>query len=330
MLNFEKESGPVKISSMKGGHEYMLSSDGKMLAYRFSTATRPWELYKQAAVAWAKPEQITAASSSAEFLKLEVKEPEYILIPAEDGSKIPARLYLPEKASKNGAAVIFVHGAGYLQNAHKHWSHYFREFLFHRMLTDEGFTVLDLDYRGSAGYGRDWRTGIYRHMGGKDLSDQIDGARFLVKEKSVDSARIGIYGGSYGGFITLMALCTKPGIFACGAALRSVTDWMHYNHGYTSNILNSPLEDSIAYSRSSPINFAEGLKGRLLMCHGMQDLNVHYQDIVRFSQRLIELGKENWELASYPLEDHAFAEPESWLDEYRRIYKLFREELLKR
>jgi dipeptidyl aminopeptidase/acylaminoacyl peptidase len=198
------------------------------------------------------------------------------------------------------------------------------------MLAEEGFTILDIDYRGSAGYGRDWRTGIYRHMGGKDLSDQVDGARFLVKEMGVDSARIGIYGGSYGGFITLMALCTKPGIFACGAALRSVTDWMHYNHGYTSNILNNPLEDSIAYNRSSPINFAEGLKGRLLMCHGMQDLNVHYQDIVRFSQRLIELGKENWELASYPLEDHAFAEPESWLDEYRRIYKLFREELLKR
>ena len=329
-MNPEKDSSPVKISSMKGGHEFMLSPDGKMLAYRFSTATRPWELYKQTAVAGAKPEQITAASSSAEFLKLEVKEPEYIFISAEDGSKIPARLYRPEKSVKNGAAVIFVHGAGYLQNAHKHWSHYFREFLFHQMLKDEGYTVLDLDYRGSAGYGRNWRTGIYRHMGGKDLSDQVDGARFLVKEMNVDAGRIGIYGGSYGGFITLMALCTKPGIFNCGAALRSVTDWMHYNHGYTSNILNSPQEDSIAYNRSSPINFAAGLKGRLLMCHGMQDLNVHYQDIVRFSQRLIELGKQNWELASYPLEDHAFAEPESWLDEYRRIYKLFGEELLKR
>ena len=329
-LNPEKDSAPIKISRMKGGHEFILSPDGKSLAYRFSTATRPWELYWQEAAPGARPEQITTAAASAEFLKLAVKEPEYIRIPAEDGANIPARLYRPEPAKKNGAAVIFVHGAGYLQNAHKHWSHYFREFLFHQMLRDEGFTILDLDYRGSAGYGRDWRTGIYRHMGGKDLSDQVDGARFLRKELGADSARIGIYGGSYGGFITLMALCTKPGTFSCGAALRSVTDWMHYNHGYTSNILNSPLEDSLAYQRSSPINFAAGLKGRLLMCHGMQDLNVHYQDIVRFSQRLIELGKENWELASYPLEDHAFIEPESWLDEYRRIYKLFREELLKR
>lgn len=328
-LNPEKDSEPIKISSLKGGHEFTLSPDGSKLAYRFSTAIRPWELFWQTSTAGSKPSQITSAAASSEFLKLDVKEPEYLLIPAEDGSKIPARLYQPEKAKKNRAAVIFVHGAGYLQNAHKHWSHYFREFLFHQMLMEEGFTVLDLDYRGSAGYGRAWRTGIYRHMGGKDLSDQRDGARYLKKVLGVDSSRIGIYGGSYGGFITLMALCTKPGVFACGAALRSVTDWMHYNHGYTSNILNNPLEDSLAYLRSSPINFAAGLKGRLLMCHGMQDLNVHYQDIVRFSQRLIELRKENWELASYPLEDHAFAEPESWLDEYRRIYKLFREELLK-
>lgn len=327
-LDLEKELSPKKITRMKGGHEFILSPDGQSLAYRFSSATQPWELFWQESNAASGIFSITTKAASDAFKKLKISEPEYVQIPARDGAKVPARLYRPEAGKKNGAAVIFVHGAGYLQNAHKHWSHYFREFLFHQMLMREGFSVLDLDYRGSAGYGRDWRTGIYRHMGGRDLNDQIDAARFLHSEFSVDSTRIGIYGGSYGGFITLMALCTRPGIFRCGAALRSVTDWMHYNHGYTSNILNCPLEDSLAYHRSSPINFAEGLQGRLLMCHGMLDLNVHYQDIVRFSQRLIELGKENWELASYPLEDHGFTEPESWLDEYRRIYKLFREELL--
>jgi dipeptidyl aminopeptidase/acylaminoacyl peptidase len=87
------------------------------------------------------------------------------------------------------------------------------------------------------------------------------------------------------------------------------------------------VEDSIAYRKSSPIYYAEGLKGALLMCHGMIDTNVHFQDIVRLSQRLIELGKENWELAVYPLEDHGFAEPSSWTDEYSRILKLFEENL---
>jgi dipeptidyl aminopeptidase/acylaminoacyl peptidase len=199
--------------------------------------------------------------------------------------------------------------------------------MFHNLLADKGYTVLDIDYRGSSGYGRDWRTGIYRYMGGKDLTDHIDGAKYLVDALGVDSKKIGIYGGSYGGFITLMAMFTEPDVFAAGAALRSVTDWSHYNHPYTSNILNTPVEDSIAYRKSSPIYYAEGLKGALLMCHGMIDTNVHFQDVVRLSQRLIELRKENWELAVYPLEDHGFVEPSSWTDEYRRILKLFEDNL---
>ena len=125
------------------------------------------------------------------------------------------------------------------------------------------------------------------------------------------------------GFITLMAMFTKPGIFQSGAALRPVTDWAHYNHGYTSNILNIPQADTLAYRRSSPIYFADGLQGHLLICHGMIDTNVHFQDVVRLSQRLIELGKENWQLAVYPLEGHGFVEPSSWTDEYRRILQLF-------
>jgi dipeptidyl aminopeptidase/acylaminoacyl peptidase len=160
-------------------------------------------------------------------------------------------------------------------------------------------------------------------MGGKDLSDQVDGAGYLIEKYQVDPSRVGIYGGSYGGFITLMALFHEPEVFKSGAALRAVTDWAHYNHGYTSNILNIPTLDPIAYKRSSPIYFAEGLKGNLLMLHGMVDVNVHFQDITRLSQRLIELGKENWELAVFPVEDHGFSETSSWLDEYRRILHLF-------
>lgn len=121
---------------------------------------------------------------------------------------------------------------------------------------------------------------------------------------------------------------TTPGVFAAGSGQRSVTDWANYNNGYTSNILNKPYEDSIAYKRSSPIYFVNGLKGHLLMCHGMLDQNVHFQDIVKVTQRLIELGKDNWELAPYPMEDHDFEDASSWTDEYKRIFKLF-EDVLK-
>ena len=126
-----------------------------------------------------------------------------------------------------------------------------------------------------------------------------------------------------------MAMFTQPDVFAAGAALRPVTDWAHYNQGYTSNILNIPQEDSIAFRRSSPIYHAAGLKGPLLICHGMVDVNVHFQDAVRLVQRLIELKKENWELAVYPVEDHGFREPSSWTDEYKRILKLFESNLSK-
>jgi dipeptidyl aminopeptidase/acylaminoacyl peptidase len=313
-----------RLTPFTGNNEVTLSPDEKWLAIRYSYSNKPWELYLQENKAGAKPVQITN-SLSDEFKSYPWRDPELVTVKARDGADVYARLYKP--ANPNGAAVIFVHGAGYLQNAHKWWSQYFREYMFNNLLADQGYTVLDMDYRASAGYGRDWRTGIYRFMGGKDLEDNVDGARWLVANHNIDAKRIGIYGGSYGGFITLMALFTTPDVFASGAALRPVTDWAHYNHGYTSSILNEPVLDSLSYAKSSPLYYAEGLKGRLLICHGMVDVNVHFQDAVRLTQRLIELGKDNWELAVYPVEDHGFVEPSSWTDEYKRILKLFDESL---
>jgi dipeptidyl aminopeptidase/acylaminoacyl peptidase len=234
-------------------------------------------------------------------------------------------VYTPKgfDATKKYPAVMFVHGAGYLQNVHQHWSSYFREYMFHNLLTQKGYVVIDMDFRASQGYGRDWRTAIYRQMGTPELEDFRDGVDWLVKNKAVDPARIGVYGGSYGGFMVFMSLFKDPDLFAAGAALRPVTDWAHYNHPYTSNILNTPELDPVAYEVSSPLEHAEGLKKPLLFAHGMQDDNVFYKDSVRLVQRLIELKKEDWELASYPLDPHGFLHAESWLDEYRRIYKLF-------
>ncbi|HLG40249.1 MAG TPA: prolyl oligopeptidase family serine peptidase [Chitinophagaceae bacterium] len=312
-----------RITTMTGANQVTISRDEKYIAILNSYSNKPWELYLQENKAGGKIEQITNKAQSEEFKSYNWRDPEIVTFTARDGATVYARLYKPENPHPNKPAVLFVHGAGYLQNAHKWWSSYFREFMFNNMLADNGYYVLDIDYRGSAGYGRNWRTGIYRHMGGKDLTDQVDGVNWLVKTYGVNPGHVGLYGGSYGGFITLMGLFTEPDVFAAGAGLRSVTDWANYNHGYTSNILNEPYNDSIAYRKSSPLYYAEGLKGHLLMCHGMVDVNVHFQDIVKLSQRLIELGKDNWELAVYPMEDHGFIEPGSWTDEYKRVYKLF-------
>ena len=318
-------SGRTRITSRPGQHEATPSPDGKRLAVVYSFANRPPELFLMDNKAGAEMRQVTTSPTEA-WRSFGWIAPEIIRFPARDGASVPARIYRPRDlgARPNGAAVIFVHGAGYLHNVHNGWSTYYREYMFHHLLASRGYVVLDIDYRGSAGYGRDWRTAIYRHMGGKDLTDQIDGARYLVEHEGVESFdRIGIYGGSYGGFITLMALFTAPESFGAGAALRAVTDWAHYNHWYTSRILNLPHGDEEAYRRSSPIYFAEGLEDPLLIAHGMVDTNVHFSDVVRLAQRLIELGKSGWEMAVYPVENHGFVEPSSWTDEYRRILDLF-------
>ena len=313
---------PVSLTGMKGLNEISMSPDEKWLAIRHSYSNQPWELYIQENKPAAKAAKITQ-STSAEFNSYAWRAPEVINYANRYGDPVYARLYQPAKPHPDRPAVVFVHGAGYLQNVHYGWSTYFREYMFHNLLADAGYTVLDIDYTASSGYGRNHRTGIYRHMGGKDLTDQVDGVKLLVEKYGVNPKHVGVYGGSYGGFITLMGMFTTPEVFAAGAALRSVTDWSNYNHGYTSNILNEPANDEIAYRRSSPLYFAEGLQGKLLMCHGMVDENVHFQDIVELTQRLIELGKDDWELAVYPVEDHGFTEPSSWTDEYKRIFRLF-------
>ncbi len=317
----------TRLTTMPGHNQTEVSPDETLLAVINSYSNRPPELYLQGNANASTSTMRVTTSPIPEFSTYNWIDPPIVSFKARDGADVHARLYKPSNFRRGGPAVVFVHGAGYLQNVHKWWSSYYREYMFHHLLMERGFAVLDIDYRGSAGYGRDWRTGIYRHMGGKDLSDHVDGVRYLVSEHGVDPKRVGIYGGSYGGFITFMALFTEPDVFAAGAALRPVTDWAHYNHPYTANILNTPQGDLEAYKRSSPIYFAEGLRGHLLICHGMVDTNVHFQDTVRLVQRLVELRKENWELAVYPVEDHSFERPSSWADEYKRILKLFTENL---
>jgi dipeptidyl aminopeptidase/acylaminoacyl peptidase len=321
-----------QVTDLNGMTDYTLSPDETKLLLNHSTITMPNELYVAEASANAKATRLTHTVSDA-FLAKKLTAPKIVAVPSSHSSEpIYAKVYYPAdyvegEVGKNRKAVIFNHGAGYLQNSHMGWSPYFREFMFHSLLADEGYVVMDMDYRASKGYGRDWRTAIYRQMGTPETQDLADGVKWMAQNANVDTQAVGTYGGSYGGFMTFMALFTAPDLFQSGAALRPVTDWAHYNAGYTANILNHPDVDPIAYERSSPIYFAEGLTKRLLINAPMVDDNVFFQDSVRLVQRLIELEKENFETAIFPVEPHGFVQPSSWLDEYRRIYKLFKETL---
>ncbi|MEH6386149.1 MAG: prolyl oligopeptidase family serine peptidase [Colwellia sp.] len=314
------------LTDLGGMNDYSLSPDDSTLLIEHSTVAMPPELYVQTLNDNATAVRLTHTVSE-KFLSMPWTAPSVVAVPSSyQDEPVYSRVYLPEnfdKTSEKNRAVMFSHGAGYLQNSHLGWSGYFREYMFHSLLVQQGYVVIDMDYRASAGYGRDWRTAIYRHMGKPEVQDMRDGVNWLVENANVDRKRIGTYGGSYGGFLTLMSMFTQPDLFQSGSALRLVSDWAYYNHGYTSNILNTPGDDAIAYERSSPIYFAEGLEKPLLINAPMVDDNVFFQDTVRLVQRLIELEKQDFETAIYPVEPHGFVQPSSWLNEYRRIYKLF-------
>ena len=323
-----KDGGAREVTNLKGVESFALSPDAGKLLVRYSASYLPAQL-ASVPVAGGKANVLTDTRSDA-FKARNWVMPQLVQVPSTHGAApIWAKLYRPAQleAGKQYPIVMFAHGAGYLQNVTERYPVYFREQMFHNLLVEQGYIVLDVDYRASMGYGSAWRTAIYRQMGHPELEDFIDGAHWLAAQHQGNLKNVGIYGGSYGGFMSLIALMRAPDVFKSGAALRPVTDWTTYNHEYTANILNTPELDPQAYKISSPIEYAEQLKGNLLIAHGMIDDNVFYQDSVRLSQRLIELKKDNWEMASYPMERHGFVQPEAWYDEYRRIYQLFQRTL---
>ena len=317
--------GPLqRVTRLQGVDEFQLDASGKRLLLTYSSPYLPRQLAIGNADGSGTLRDLTD-TRTADYKSMLWIEPEIVKIPSThfDGV-IYAKVYRDRSAATGKRpAVEFVHGAGYLQDVHLHYSYYFREQMFNNLLAHKGYVVIDLDYRGSAGYGRAWRTAIYRQMGHPELEDLLDAKTWLVQQAGVDAKRVGVYGGSYGGFMTLMALFRAPGEFAAGAALRPVTDWMQYDHHYTSGILNDPQIDPIAYARSSPIEFAAGLQDPLLICHGVIDDNVLFEDSMRLYERLIELHKDNFSMSPYPLDRHGFTNADSWLDEYKRIYRLF-------
>lgn len=319
----------VRLTDKPGRHTGYLSPDGRRLAVVYSETIQLPDLYLRDPRPGAAEARITVSGTDNYYRHAWVR-PEIVSFRHPDGGPLWAALFKPERQNPERAAVLHIHGGGYRQFAHRGWSVYgYHSHLgLINYLVQQGYTVLDFDYRGSAGYGRDYRTDIYRSMGIKDVDGAITAIDYLVREHGVDRSRIGVYGVSYGGFFTLMALFRHPGLFAAGVANAAVSDWAHYNDGFTSRILNLPYDDPEAYRVSSPIYYAEGLQDALLIVHGLIDDNVHFQDAARLVQRLIELEKD-FEVMVYPTERHVINSEAGRFDFNRRVVELFRRHLLR-
>ena len=319
----------VRLTEKQGRHTGHFSPDGKRLAVVYSESIQMPDLYLCDAKTDPSLRRVTV-SGADNFYRHSWVRPEIVSFQHPDGGLVWAALFKPKEINPQRAAILHIHGGGYRQFSHRGWTVY--GYASHlgliNYLVQEGYPVLDFDYRGSAGFGRDYRTDIYRSMGIKDVDGAKAAVEYLVKEQDIDRSRIGLYGISYGGFFTLMSLFRHPGVFAAGVANASVTDWAHYNHLWTSRVLNKPYDDPEAYQISSPINYASGLEDSLLIVHGLIDGNVQFQDAARLVQKLIELEKD-FEVMYYPMEPHGFTSESSRYDYFRRLSSFFQRHLLR-
>jgi dipeptidyl aminopeptidase/acylaminoacyl peptidase len=315
-------SPPERLSKEEGLHIDWISEDGQSRAELRADMSNPFDLYVDGA-------RVTK-SPRAEFYHVPWAGTRFVTYPSmKDRKPVAARLLLPSgydlarPAAKPWPAIVYIHGAGYATSVLKQWGSYQElRFVFNNFLAQHGYVVLEMDYRGSTNYGRDWRSGVYLNMGGPDLEDVLGGVEYLRGLKNIDMARVGIWGWSYGGFMTAMAMFRAPAAFKAGAAFSGVYDWANYNADYTGERLTTPAENPEAYRRSSPIDFSSKLQNHLLLLHGIADDNVLFQDAVQLTEKLIHESKP-FEEAFYPEENHAYARDESFKDAFKRAAGFF-------
>lgn len=332
------ETGDVQRLTHETGfrQNFHLSRNGQTVVYEYTYFNKPFEWY---ALHLDDPEgEIRLTHTIPErFTQIDWQKPDYVKFMARDGNaKVSMRVLKPRniEPGKKYPVVIFVHGAGSLQNVYKGWSnHYWREYMFNQILTANGYFVFQVDYHHSLGYGRDFRDKVTGWMGKYETQDIIDGIKYLAEHyPQADTSRAGIYGGSYGGFMSLYATSVAPEYFDAAAALRVVTNWVNYyraNPWYTKPRLGTPQADSVNYARSSPLTYVDQLKQPVLILHGLMDNNVPFRDAAQYIHKLIQEGDKEFYFMMYPAERHSFEDPDAWYDEYSRIFRFFNRELKK-
>lgn len=178
-----------------------------------------------------------------------------------------------------------------------------QDFMFHQLLTQEGYIVVSVDPRGTMYRGSDFKKSTYLQLGKLETEDFIDVAKELQKMSFVDANRIGIQGWSYGGFMTSLAMTKGADIFKMGIAVAPVTNWRYYDNVYTERFMRTPQENENGYDDNSPINHVDKLKGKYLLIHGSGDDNVHYQNTMEMINALVAANKQ-FDLFIYPNKDH--------------------------
>lgn len=294
------EGGPIeRLTTGPGWHSGVLSPDFAWLASSWSSRQ-----HAPAVVVHSLRDErvitVHQAEVTPESLGLQV--PEFFETAAADGATLYGALYRPA-AGFDGPRplIVSVYGGPHVQRVVDDWT--ITVDLRAQYLAQQGCWVLKLDNRGSAGRGLAFEAHIARRLGSVEVEDQLAGVRYAASLPGVDASRVGIYGWSYGGYMTIMAMLRAPDVFRVGVAGAPVTDWDGYDTAYTERYMGTPADNPEGYRESSALTHAHRLAGSLLLVHGMTDENVHFRHTARFIVALTEAGKD-YDLLLFPEERH--------------------------
>ena len=308
------------------------SPDGTRLVYQHTDAQTSADLFVIAAKAGATPQRLTSSMPAA-MRHVSYVEPEYVHYPGPDGQQVPGWLFVPKglDRSRKHPAVVWIHGDG-VNQGYDGWHvqrNYAVYYSFHQYLLEQGYVVFAPDYRGSIGYGRAWRQGVYMDVGGKDAKDAWMAANFLTTLGYVDMDRVGVWGLSYGGFFTLIAMTDQPTLYRAGVDVAGVVDYAMYyedpyHGGWTASRIGTPEQNPAVYQQASPLSHVDRLARPLLILHGTADVNVPYLHSVRLVDELMKKGKSPlFDFMTYPGEFHYFTRAHVLGDAWRRVDEFF-------
>jgi dipeptidyl-peptidase-4 len=243
---------------------------------------------------------------------------EFFSMTTSEGVQLNGYMIKPQDfdARKKYPVLMYVYGGPGSQNVTDSWAG--SHVTWFNYLAQQGYIIACVDNRGTGFRGGEFEKVTYKNLGKLETIDQIEAARWLGKQPYVDPARIGIWGWSYGGYMSSLCITKGAGVFKMAIAVAPVTSWRYYDSIYTERYLRTPQENPAGYDENSPINFAKDLSGKFLLVHGTGDDNVHFQNSIMFSEALIQANKP-FEQAYYPNKTHGIAGGNTTIHLYSRM-----------
>jgi len=316
-----------RISREDGLHAVTMSRDTRVYVDNFNSGTQPPQVSLHAPdgrlIAYLLENRLDQRHPDAPYLA-ENAIPEFGTLAAADGQALQYRLFKPPHfdSTKHYPAIVEVYGGPSVQRVLDNWS----GSSFTQLLTRAGYVVFQLDNRGSGFRGTAFQAPIHDRLGEIEVADQVQGARWLGSQPFVDPARIGVWGWSYGGYLTLMLMFNASEVFRAGVSGAPVTDWSLYDTHYTERYLDRPSDNPAGYAASSVLPYAQGLRGKLLLIHGMADDNVLFLNSTKLYRKLQDLGKP-FDVMVYPGAKHGLIRQHDGRHAYAMILRFFDENL---